>query len=357
MIKTNEILRQYYLNLFTSSAEITKNGDKNYIYKWNIRDLQLNNAEIGLIQIANNKINLTEERPYPPKLYNTFTEGTELIYMDQNPVYYETITLDTDGITYGSGTYEIYYSSILSVSRIKNLFNLVLNDSLPHFGTRFLQPSGEYNYPTFSNKIIDGYYGDWIIIKLPTEIILTNYKIYPRLDFIMRAPALWRVYGSIDGLTYVEIKDASNDINGLTSNSYINGPFEKVVNSKEKIPYSYIGFTVNKLVGGSTSATLLNFCELQLFGREPINDKIIIRTLNVYNDGYDSQNQGAILYIGNDFKIKPPTYHKLISNNLNSISLTMTDDINIYNNGIRSDIDLGLILHIKDYKNQADNNL
>jgi hypothetical protein len=46
MIKTNEILRQYYLNLFTSSAEITKNGDKNYIYKWNIRDLQLNNAEI-----------------------------------------------------------------------------------------------------------------------------------------------------------------------------------------------------------------------------------------------------------------------------------------------------------------------
>ncbi len=28
MIKTNEILRQYILNLFTPSAEITKNGDK-----------------------------------------------------------------------------------------------------------------------------------------------------------------------------------------------------------------------------------------------------------------------------------------------------------------------------------------
>ena len=156
MIKINEILRQYYLNLFSSSAEITKNGNNNYIYIWNIRDLNLGNyTEIALVQIATNIPTLIDERQYPPKLYTSSTPEVELIYMDQNPVYYETITLDTNGITYGSGTYEIYYSSILSVSRIKNLFNLVLNDSLPHFGTRFLQPSGEYNYPTFSNKIIE----------------------------------------------------------------------------------------------------------------------------------------------------------------------------------------------------------
>jgi hypothetical protein len=35
----------------------------------------------------------------------------------------------------------------------------------------------------------------------------------------------------------------------------------------------------------------------------------------------------------------------------------MTDDINLPNNGIRSDIDLGLILHIKDYKTQQNTNL
>ena len=111
MIKTNEILRQYYFNLFSSSAEITKSGINNYMYKWNVRDLQLNNAEIALVQIANNKATITEERQYPPKLFNTFTTETTVIYLDQNPVYFQTITLNTDNITYGSGTYDIYSSS------------------------------------------------------------------------------------------------------------------------------------------------------------------------------------------------------------------------------------------------------
>ena len=35
----------------------------------------------------------------------------------------------------------------------------------------------------------------------------------------------------------------------------------------------------------------------------------------------------------------------------------MTDKLEDSYNGIRDDIDLGLIFHIKDYKNQQDNNL
>ena len=63
MIKINEILRNYYLNLFSTNAEITKSGNNNYIYKWNIRDLNLGNyAEIGLVQMANNKGTLSEKK-------------------------------------------------------------------------------------------------------------------------------------------------------------------------------------------------------------------------------------------------------------------------------------------------------
>jgi hypothetical protein len=47
-----EVKRNYYLNLFSSVAEITLNGSKNAIFKWNIRDLQLGSqAEIALVQI------------------------------------------------------------------------------------------------------------------------------------------------------------------------------------------------------------------------------------------------------------------------------------------------------------------
>ena len=582
MKKTNEILRQYYLNLFSSSAEITKNGNNNYIYKWNIRDLKLNNAEMALIQIANNRAILTDERQYPPKLYNSFTEETELIYLDQNPVYYETINLNNDNITYGNGTYELYYSSSIASSRIKSLFNYVLNDTTPNFGgNRYIIPSGNYNYPIYSNKIIDGSFGDFVIIKLPSPIILTKFIFNIRSDIPEAGPSLWKCYGSIDGVNYTEIKTGSNDVNALNISSYTDSKFEKIVNETNQIAYQYIGFTFNKIIGGVGIASL-SFSEIQIFGREKIkkfteerqypskayntfttevlstgeilnilpttyykevisldtdgitygsgdyvifssntttditrtrarlfnrtttplfqdagaywgygsynastgyfqsnkyiksdylgewsivklsspiilrkyifygvpgsiprapslwkfygsNDginfieiieasistpltisdyvsskyekilnpifnipylyigftfnkiigvegatgsqtlaitelelfgqedtginNIVIKTLNVYDDGYCSQNREAILYMGNDFRLKKPTYHKLISKNLNSISLAITDDFNAPTNGIRSDIDIGLIIHVKDYKNQQDNNL
>ena len=93
--------------------------------------------------------------------------------------------------------------------------------------------------------------------------------------------------------------------------------------------------------------------ELEIFGKEEQKQTFVIRALNCYQDGYDSQNQsGCILYEGNNLQtIRKPTYHKLISKNLNSISLLLNDDIQDKpSNGIPSGIDLGVILHIKDYK-------
>ena len=79
-----------------------------------------------------------------------------------------------------------------------------------------------------------------------------------------------------------------------------------------------------------------------------------IRCLETYADGYDSYNQtSAVLYMGLGMLApNTPTYHKLISNNLNTITLVLTDDntsaLTVYN-GITATITFGIVLHIIDY--------
>ncbi len=79
-----------------------------------------------------------------------------------------------------------------------------------------------------------------------------------------------------------------------------------------------------------------------------------IRCNNCYADGWDSFNvTSAILYLGNGLTSpNVPTYHKLISDNLNYITLVITDDITsnsgIYG-GIDPNIQFGLVLEVVDY--------
>ncbi len=78
------------------------------------------------------------------------------------------------------------------------------------------------------------------------------------------------------------------------------------------------------------------------------------RILETYADGFDSYNQtSAVVYMGlglNQPSI--PTYHKLIANNLNTITIVATDDSSsattVYG-GIPTDIKFGIVLHIVDY--------
>lgn len=79
-----------------------------------------------------------------------------------------------------------------------------------------------------------------------------------------------------------------------------------------------------------------------------------IRCLETYADGYDSFNQtSAVLYLGLGLNgPSVPTYHKLISNNLNSITLVCTDTLTASSNvdaGFGSTITFSVILHVIDY--------
>ena len=79
-----------------------------------------------------------------------------------------------------------------------------------------------------------------------------------------------------------------------------------------------------------------------------------IRCNETYADGFDSYNQtSAILYLGLGLNAPSITsYHKLISNNLNTITLVLTDDLTssttVYG-GIGTTITFGVVLHVIDY--------
>ena len=274
---TNQIKRNYYLNLFSANAEIKKNGNNNFMYEWNIRDLQLGKySEIALVQLASINADITVERQYPPKLYTSSTEETttssEITNILPTNVYKQTITLNTSGITYGFGDYIIYSSSIYptgnqSQYRKRDLFNYDLNEVGGHWNDNYNGSTGIYNG---NNYIKSDYLGDWIIIKLPNPIILERFRFYHRASLVNQAPSAWRCYGSNDGNNWIEINSASNDTTPLTSASYdANRMYEKIVNSNTS--YLYIGFTFNKKIFDATQQPYLCFVELQLFGREKLN--------------------------------------------------------------------------------------
>lgn len=78
------------------------------------------------------------------------------------------------------------------------------------------------------------------------------------------------------------------------------------------------------------------------------------RILETFADGFDSYNQtSAIVYMGLGLNaLSVPTYHKLISNNLNTITIVATDDnssaTTVYG-GILTNITFAVVLHVVDY--------
>ena len=120
MVKTNEVKRSYYLNLFSGNAEITKNdaNSKNTFFKWNIRDLLLGSyAEIALVQIV--QTNATATTGYAIRCLETYADGYDS-YNQTSAILYLGLGLTTPQIP----TYHKLIASNL------NKITLVLTDDL-----------------------------------------------------------------------------------------------------------------------------------------------------------------------------------------------------------------------------------
>ena len=260
---------------------------------------------------------LKEERQYPPKLYNSITAETTTTEILGKTTYKQTFSLNTTGISYGNGDYIVYSSSIFttgdqSLLRKGDLFNFNTGDTGGHWNNNYSTSTGYY---TLSNFIKSGYIGDWIIIKLPVSIILTKFRFFHRTSYVSQAPSLWKCYGSIDGITFNEIVEASNDTISLTSSSYdSNRMYEKSLLPTFNTFYNYIGFTFNRKIVDASQAYFC-FAELQLFGRELLNisninpiiwykfdDSSSQMLLNSSGNGYNLTNNGTTFDIVNFVK-------------------------------------------------------
>jgi hypothetical protein len=252
--------------------------------------LQLTGGTITNNLVINNGYT-TAERPYPPKLFTSSTSQVSVSFLGQT-VFKETITLDTTNITYGSGTYEIYSSSIyINGSYLKqDLFNYNTSD-IGGFFAADSYTNGIYN--TTNHYIDNTYCGDWIIMKFVNPIVLTRYRFYRRTGYERRCPAEWRIYGSNNGIDFSYITEASNS-SRLLEQDYYSGYYEKTVSSTFNTPYLYIGLVVGKL---PSLGDALNFAEWQIFGKEIIPNtaylevgKLGIGTTDNYLQMTDTRN-------------------------------------------------------------------
>lgn len=210
----------------------------------------------------------TAERTFPPKAYTSTTTRSGSTIMGRSCQKY-TMTLSTTSITYGSGTYELYVSSVYSTSTSYDGYRMFDFDNTTTLN-RWAAAAGQYSLttgaigPLTTQYFIDtAYKGDWFVIKLPYPIALTKYTIYQTTGLLDRAPKNFRVYGSIAGTSF----NLLQDITGATYTSRI---YTNTGLSTNTTPYQWYAFVVNNLVGG-TNSTLLDIVEFKLYGKEPIN--------------------------------------------------------------------------------------
>ena len=291
------------INILKTSGNIIENGSI------------LSSKYLTSNHLYNLAYTYTAERQYPPKLYNII-QPEDTVSLIGKLVYRSNFYLNNQSISYGSGYYEIYSSSSFDTPTTKDkLFNFNISETTTsaRFGINLFS-SGSGNY-IGDNSINGSYFGDWVIIKLPQPILLTRYRIYQRSDFLTKAPSLWRVYGSNDGITFTEITEA-NQTTRLTS--YSGGFYEKSLNPTFTTLYQYIGFVFGALLSVS-GQTDLSFAELQLFGKEIISNTItsqIYTTSNAVKGIVEfempivAKHYGFYITITTPININGTTYYK-----------------------------------------------
>jgi hypothetical protein len=230
-----------------SIVGLTSNNIPNFNYTkgYNLVVTDKNTSQpVGRIGVAEPIVE-SEERMYPPIRNVTSTNHS------------------IEGQAYGNGNYVISFNNTYPRYHPWNCFNSrdTIGGHWDFPGTRrYIQPNGTYRN-TLTDNIVPGYNGDWLKIKLPVAINLTRYSFKARPGFLSRSPGNFKIYGSNDEITWVELTTGTNI-------SYVNDSYETNVSTSNH--YTSFGLVVNKLVGGNGHASGLNFDEWFIYGKEKI---------------------------------------------------------------------------------------
>ena len=241
---------------------------------------------------------LNGERQYPPKIWDTIDSSiTDITY---NGLISYKINYNITTSLYGNGSYSVYYSNKFILegtyynSPVNNLFDYSLENAGNFLDNSITGYNSSSDYTGDRYLAEQSFKGEWFFIKLPIQIMITRYIIIALPNYVHRSPALWKIYGSNDGINWEEIIQASNSINKLTLLDYTNNnkSYSKILNTPSKI-YNHIGMCINAIISNME----LNFSEFQIFGIEKNSDNIINPTAwykfdNPSNVGFDSSGNG-----------------------------------------------------------------
>lgn len=248
---------------------LTEWGDNKHLYQ---------ESETGSMQFGNGTY---ADRPYYVFVRKTIknfisnTNTNETIYTDER-MYPPVRNLESNQHTisnqlYGNGLYECNQSESYDIRDAYSAFNTTISAG-PRLKERYV--NGVYNFSP-PKYLVSDYYGDWITIKMPFNIILTKYGFKQRNgdNNPNRAPGKYKIYGSNDGIIWNEL------VNKKSTISYNNLEFEEYVSINDT--YNHFGLVVNTLVGNDTNDTSLSFDEWYIYGKEIYNVQIYI---NITND-------------------------------------------------------------------------
>ena len=262
----------------------------------------------------------TNEKEFPPTTYNINTA----IFLTSNEIFnVSPSSYNKQIITVNNLEYHIYVSSANGI-KPSYLFDKVnadytTTDAQFIFGMRWADSQYQgYTYKTTLTANIgnNSYLGDWIIIKFPYSIVLTRFVFWQSGQEINSAPGAWECYGSIDGVNWNKIPEASSP----SSVIYTLSKYEQILPNYFNIPYLYLGWVVNKLIGNTSGR--LAFNELQIFGKDDI--------ANSYLDVWNKSNTN-IYTLGNVGigTTNPGSYKLNVSGDLKSTNIYTTEKVGI----------------------------
>jgi hypothetical protein len=122
----------------------------------------------------------------------------------------------------------------------------------------FAATTGAYTGAVSTTINGSAYLGEWLQIQMPTSVVVKSYKIVNTDTVPTRTPKTWKLVGSTNGTTFVEIDSKTNS-------APISGAIiTPAPNSNSLAAYTYFRFVSNAVVG-TTATSYCAITELSLY--------------------------------------------------------------------------------------------
>ena len=133
----------------------------------------------------------------------------------------------------------------------------------------------------------DNYYGDFIVLQLPSYIIMSKYILYYTSEQSSKAPGDWICYGSSNGSNFFKISTVQKGTFTYNTDDSSNFYYQQNIPNLSNITYNYIGFVFNKLLYNNSSNTQLALSSIQIYGYQLlqplyVNSNFVTNTLSTY---------------------------------------------------------------------------